>query len=51
MAAAIASVSFQPRPSHDSNWSAPGTPMAPDWWLSSWRTVVADLPAWPNSGQ
>ena len=45
MAAAINSLSFHPVPSHESSWSAPGTPMAPDWWLSSWRTVVADFPA------
>ncbi len=25
--------------------------MAPDWWLSSWRTVVDALPSDPNSGQ
>ena len=25
--------------------------MAPDWWLSSWRTVVDDFPSDPNSGQ
>ena len=41
--AAIAAVSLHPAPSHDSRRSAPGTPMAPDRWLSTWRTSVVCL--------